>query len=151
MACGQNNFDGFYFSVYNGADCDSLVCETGRYDINLEDPEKCSFGGSGVQRPLTKLTFNTKDRDRYYIYVHAARTAADKPTGPFRFFADDGAGGTAGSSGHHLITFEESTLTLTGNEGSINNGNDGSSAAGFQTAFMCFFWLTMGVVSTLLN
>jgi hypothetical protein len=142
MACGENNFDGFYFSVYNGADCDSLVCETGRYDVNVEDPEKCSFGASGVQRPLTKFTFNSRDRDRYYIYVHFARTAADKPTGNFRFFADDGAGGAAGSSGHHLITFEESTLTLKGNEGNENRNNEnkgGSSAAGLSTAWRCFF------------
>lgn len=131
MGCGVGNVDGFYFSVYHGPDCDSLECVTGSYDINVEDPEKCTFGLSQVQRPLTKFTFNTRDRDRYYIYVHFARTAEDRPTSDFRFFADDGAGGAAGSSGPHLIKFEESTLTLTGGEG-INNGDgsgNGSSAA----------------------
>jgi hypothetical protein len=112
MACSQNNFDGFYFSVYNGIDCDSLECVAGTYEINVEDPEKCTFGASAETRPLTKYTFKTVDRDRYYIYVHFARTAADRPTANFRFFADDGQGGNAGSSGAHLIEFEESTLTL---------------------------------------
>jgi hypothetical protein len=133
MACGQHNFDGFYFSVYHGPHCDSLECVTGSYDINIEDPEKCTFGQSQVQRPLTKFTFNTRDRDRYYVYVHFARTAADKPTSDFRFFADDGAGGSAGSSGPHLIKFEESTLTLDGGEGNNGDGDDnkekGSSAS----------------------
>lgn len=127
MACSQNNFDGFYFSVYHGVDCDSLECVDGRYDIDIEDPEKCTFGGSQVQRPLTKFTFNTRDRDRYFVYVHFARTAADKPTADFRFFADDGAGGTAGSSGPHLIKFEESTVTLDGGEGNRDNQKDGSA------------------------
>jgi hypothetical protein len=133
MACGQDNYDGFYFSVYHGPFCDSMECVTGSYEINIEDPEKCSFGRSQVQRPLTKFTFNTRDRDRYYIYVHFARTAADRPTSDFRFFADDGAGGTAGSSGAHLIKFEESTLALTGGEGTTGNEtNKGSSAATLQ-------------------
>jgi hypothetical protein len=148
MACGQNNFDGFYFSVYHGPDCDSMECVTGSYDINIEDPEKCTFGQSQVQRPLTKFTFNTRDRDRYYVYVHFARTAADKPTSDFRFFADDGAGGSAGSSGPHLIKFEESTLTLDGGEGNGGNGDEdkdnGSSAPSLHVGFR-------GLVATLIT
>lgn len=128
MACSQFNFDGFYFSVYDGANCDSLECVDGNYEINVQDPEKCSFGAGDVQRPLTKYSFNTRDRNRYYIYVHFARTAADKPTAAFRFFADDGQGGKAGSSGAHLIEFEEST-TLTDGEGDGDDENDDISGA----------------------
>lgn len=123
MACSEFNFDGFYFSVYNAADCDSLECVDGKYEIDIEDPERCSFGPEAVQRPMTKFTFNTKDRSRYYIYVHFARTAADKPTADFLFFADDGQGGNGGSSGPHLIQFEERT-TLTDGKGKDGDGDD---------------------------
>ncbi|KAG7360186.1 hypothetical protein IV203_035285 [Nitzschia inconspicua] len=127
MACGSENYDGFYFSTYHGPDCDSLKCVSGSYDINVEDPDKCTFGRAGVPRPMTKFTFNTRDRDRYYVYVHFARTQADRPTSDFRFFADDGARGAAGSSGPHLIKFEESTLKLTGAEGISDKGDESSA------------------------
>mmetsp|Transcript_6081 Transcript_6081/g.9501 ORF Transcript_6081/g.9501 Transcript_6081/m.9501 type:complete len:406 (+) Transcript_6081:133-1350(+) len=149
MACGWYNLDGFYFSVYHGADCDSLECVDGSYEINVQDPEKCTFGTDPgerpVQRGLTKYTFNTRDRDRYYIYVHYARTAADKPTGDFLFFADDGAGGKAGSSGPHLIEFEESTLTLAdesnGDSGKENKPSSANSLATLSASIVVFVTL----------
>jgi hypothetical protein len=127
-ACGATNYDGFWFSVYNGAYCDSLECIDGEYDVG-EDAEKCTFGsGELPPRPITKFSFNTRDRDRYYIYVHFARTQEDLPTGQFRFFADDGQDGKAGSSGAHLITFEESTILAS--DGSIVGSNSGSNGNG---------------------
>jgi hypothetical protein len=135
MACSEFNVDGFYFSVYNAVNCDSLECVDGTYELNVQDADKCTFGvGAGESRsvtPLTKYTFNTRDRDRYYIYVHFARTAGDRVTDDFRFFADDGKGGSAGSSGPHLIEFEKSTSEIdrgdTGNNG-VNGVNPKSGA-----------------------
>mmetsp|Transcript_30977 Transcript_30977/g.74817 ORF Transcript_30977/g.74817 Transcript_30977/m.74817 type:complete len:435 (-) Transcript_30977:97-1401(-) len=120
MACGASNYDGFWFSVYRGAYCDSLECVDGEFSMG-EDAERCDFGTRA--RPTTKYTFDTVDRDRYFIYVQFARTQEDLPTGPFRFFADDGKGGAAGSSGPHLITFEESTMIAA--DGSIIGGEGG--------------------------
>jgi hypothetical protein len=127
MACSEFNFDGYYFSVYNGADCDSLECVDGRYEIDVKDPERCSFGPMEVERSMTKFTFDTKDRSRYYIYVHFARTAADKPTADFRFFADDGKGGKAGTNGAHLIKFEESTTLTDGKDKGKGGDDDGDN------------------------
>ena len=103
MACGQYNLDGYAFSVYHGAYCDGMECVEGRYEINVEDAGKCTFGASRVLRPLTKYTFETRDRDRYWIYVHYARTRAEKPTADFRFYVDDGKEGEEGTSGAHMI------------------------------------------------
>eukprot|EP00537_Pseudo-nitzschia_pungens_P005304 CAMPEP_0172377398 /NCGR_PEP_ID=MMETSP1060-20121228/68883_1 /TAXON_ID=37318 /ORGANISM="Pseudo-nitzschia pungens, Strain cf. cingulata" /LENGTH=409 /DNA_ID=CAMNT_0013105083 /DNA_START=91 /DNA_END=1320 /DNA_ORIENTATION=+ len=105
MACSDFNFDGYAFSVYNGANCDSLECVQGRYQVNVVDEAKCVF--DGLKRPLTKFTFDTVDRDRYYVYVHYARTRVDKPTSDFRFFVDDGSEGKGGSSGAHVILIDE--------------------------------------------
>ena len=103
MACGQYNIDGFAFSVYNGAYCDGMECVGGEYELGVEDPGKCTFGSRRVERKLTKYTFDTVDRDRYWIYVHPARTRADVPTADFRFYVDDGKNGDGSSSGAHTI------------------------------------------------
>jgi hypothetical protein len=128
-ACGPTNIDGFWFSVYHGAYCDGLECVSGSYNPQGEDAERC--GGSKT----TSMTFNTIDRDRYFVYVQFARTQADLPTGNFNFFVDDGKDGKAGSSGAHLITFEESTMIAAdgsiiggeGGEGGVNGVGDSSS------------------------
>ena len=103
MACGQYNFDGYAFSVYNGAYCDGMECVEGEYELGVEDPDKCTFGSRQVERKLTKYTFDTNDRDRYWIYVHSARTRADVPTADFRFYVDDGKNGDGSSTGAHTI------------------------------------------------
>jgi len=103
MACGRYNFDGYAFSVYNGAYCDGMECVEGEYELKVDDPEKCTFGSNRVERQLTKYTFDTHDRDRYWIYVHSARTRADVPVADFRFFVDDGKNGDGSSSGAHTI------------------------------------------------
>ena len=108
MACSPQNFDGYTFSVYAGdaGTCATLACTApGTYQINGIDPDKCTFGGS--PRPLTSYTFATMDRTRYYVYVHFARTRADKPTGDVRFYVDDGADGNGSSSGAHVIRYDE--------------------------------------------
>lgn len=114
MACGLNNFDGYAFSVYDSDNgfCDSLECVSGSYKIGIEDPEKCTFGE--VSRVMTKFTFDTVDRNRYYVYVHFARTAADYPTGDFRFYVDDGSDGNGSSSGAHEIIFSNDTSIVSG-------------------------------------
>ncbi len=103
MACGQYNFDGYAFSVYNGAYCDGMDCVKGDYELKVVDEDKCTFGSARVVRPLTKYTFDTHDRDRYWIYVHTARTRAEVPTADFRFWVDDGKNGDGSSSGAHTI------------------------------------------------
>jgi len=106
MACSKDLVDGFAFSVYNGAYCDGMECVEGEYKLFVDAPELCTFGSRQVTRPMTKYTFDTKDRDRYWIYVHSARTRAEKPTADFRFYVDDGKDGDASSSGAHMIEYE---------------------------------------------
>jgi len=127
MACSQFNFDGYAFSVYNGADCNSLECVTGQYEVGVEDNERCSFGSAEIKRSLTKFTFDTKDLNRYYIYVHFARTRAEKPTADFRFFVDDGQNGEASSS---IILFEESTMI---DKSDKEDNDDGAGASNSDT------------------
>lgn len=103
MACSQYNFDGYAFSVYNGAYCNDMECVEGEYELKVDDPEKCTFGSARVNRPLTKYTFDTRDRDRYWIYVHTARTRAEVPTADFRFWVDDGREGDGSTSGASVI------------------------------------------------
>jgi hypothetical protein len=151
MACGEFNFDGYAFSVYNGGNCDSLDCVSGGYDLNVAD-EKCAFGAREFSRPMTKYTFKTIDRSRYYIYVHSARTRAVNITGDFRFFVDDGKNGEAGTSGAHIMQFEEpkevvsSDGTGGGDSNSSNGGEkDGDNGDGESTSTMirssgfCFY------------
>jgi len=126
MACSQNNFDGYTFSVYDGGgNCDSLECVSGKYTINVQDKGKCTFGKAQISRPMTKFTFNTIDRSRYYVYVHFARTSADKPTADFRFFVDDGMNGEGSSSGAHIIQYENGTIAVGDDEG--KNSDDSHS------------------------
>lgn len=132
MSCGLFNFDGYAFSVYNGANCDSLECVKGKYKLNVEDNENCSFGTAEIKRPMTKFTFDTVDRSRYYIYVHFARTRAEKPTADFRFFVDDGKDGESGSSGGHGIQFEAIKTKIKTNDKSDKEDTDvgGSGSSG---------------------
>jgi len=124
MACGDNNFDGYAFSVYNGAYCDGMECMEGQYEINVEDPEKCTFGSARVVRPLTKYKFETHDRDRYWIYVHAARTRAETPTSDFRFYVDDGKEGDASSSGASTIAFDGGIVGVKREDAEKDNNRD---------------------------
>lgn len=107
-ACSPWNFDGYAFSVYYGDHCDNLECVAGAYEVNIEDPDHCVFG-SGNQRAMTRYTFDTIDRSRYYVYVHWAQTRSEKPTADFRFFVNDGREGDAGTSGAHVIAYEPHT------------------------------------------
>jgi hypothetical protein len=145
MACGEYNFDGYAFSVYNGGGyCDSLDCVSGGYDLNVAD-EKCAFSARGFTRPMTKFTFKTIDRSRYYIYVHTARTRAVNVTGNFRFFVDDGKNGEGGTSGAHMMQFEEPKDVVSSDgfgfgDGNSNNNNggekDGDNENGESTSTM---------------
>jgi len=136
MACSEENIDGFAFSVYNGAYCHDMECVKGDYEINVDDPDKCTFGPRRVERKLTKYTFDTHDRDRYWIYVHFARTSAKTPTADFRFYVDDGSEGDASSSGAHMIVIEDSTVVS--REEEERGGNDkkeGDESAGNMSGF----------------
>ena len=123
MACGELNLDGFAFSVYNGAYCNGMECVKGDYEINVDDPKRCTFGPHRKERKMTKYTFDTHDRDRYWIYVHPARTRAETPTGDFRFYVDDGREGDASSSGAHMIEIE-SVTPISRQEEESNDNND---------------------------
>ena len=126
-ACGEFNFDGIYFSVYRGATCDDKECVDGTYEVAVKDAEKCSFGAADALRPLTNYKLPTRDRDRYYVYVHWGRTAGDKATGDFRLYLDDGKGGAGGTGGATVIKFAPSSgVTDDSGSGSGSNG-DGSS------------------------
>jgi hypothetical protein len=150
MACGEYNFDGYAFSVYNGGgNCDSLDCVEGGYDLNVEDDEKCTFGAKQFKRPMTKFTFKTIDRSRYYIYVHFARTRAENITGDFRFFVDDGKNGDGGTSGAHMMQFKEPKGIVssdgegTGDSNNTSedgeNGNGESTSTIIRTSGFCFY------------
>jgi hypothetical protein len=155
-ACSEFNFDGFFFSVYNGANCDDMTCVDGTYQSDITDQEKCVFGPSYAERPKTTFSFNSRDRDRYYVMVHYARTQVEKPTSPFRFYVDDGAGGNAGSGGVTGFQFESAPASSDGdgngdggedgNNGNSNgNGNSGAVAVGcglgMILSFLSFFLL----------
>lgn len=128
MACSEFNIDGFYFSVYNGASCDDKSCVQGSYETNVKDEEKCTFGPAALLRPLTKYKVKTNDLERYYVYIHYARTAAARPTSDFRLWVDDGAGGKGGSGGAANIKFEKSTNLNTGSNGDGSDGGSSNSA-----------------------
>lgn len=139
MACGALNIDGYAFSVYNGGTCDSLECVSGSYEVNAVDRNRCDFNGE--VRPMTKYTFETVDRSRYYVYLHFARTRADKPTTDFRFFADDGTGGKESSSGAHVILFQEGTTIDIGDPdrgNSDGNMKSSSNIVHFHSRFSLF-------------
>ena len=129
-----------------------MECVQGDYQLNVDDPEKCTFGSNRVNRPLTRYTFDTRDRDRYWIYVHAARTRADVPTADFRFFVDDGKNGDGSSSGAHTIGIigvsREDAEKDPGNQNN-NKSNKISSgnAVGFHRGVLCLVAL---LVSSLL-
>jgi hypothetical protein len=159
MACGETNIDGFYFSVYNGGFCDDKSCVEGDYETQILDEERCTFTSAFLKRPMTRYTFPTRDRDRYFIYVHFAFTGVDKPTAPFRFFVDDGESGNAGSSGTGQISFEDpqdggnngngndngngngNDGSNNGNNGDGNGGNSGASSRSLQAAGAALFFL----------
>ena len=132
MACSQSNFDGYAFSVYGGGgNCDALECISGTYDVGVDDNDKCTFGTAGISRMMTKFTFKTIDRSRYYIYVHFARTRADRPTADFRFFVDDEKNGEGSSSGAHMIQFEEGDKTdRASNDSGGKDGKSGDNESG---------------------
>ena len=93
-ACAENNKDGFYFSVYRGGSCDvdDMECVSGLYKYD-DDAGRCTIEGN--VRMQTSFEFQTRDGDRYYVYVHYALTDVDKPTSSFRLFVDDGKNGAS--------------------------------------------------------
>lgn len=108
-ACGERNTDGFYFSVYEAADCDDLKCISSGTAATIDDDVvNCSFqvgtdiegNGLAIQRPRFTYKFSSEDGYRYYVYLHYARTTEDRVTSDgLRFFvngeesSDYGAGG----------------------------------------------------------
>ena len=97
-ACGVENTDGFYFSVYEAADCSDLKCVSsgGTSTAIVENQAECIFyygrdpstGESiGIQRDKSTYKFNSEDGYRYYVYLHYARTTAATVTSDnIRFF-----------------------------------------------------------------
>jgi hypothetical protein len=139
--CGEFNFDGIYFSVYHGASCDDKECVVGSYEVAVKDAEKCSFGAANALRPMTKYTVPTKDRDRYYVYIHWGRTAGDKATGDFRLYVDDGKNGAGGTGGAVPIKFAPSSAATDdsgngskGDGSNDKNSNDKSGAFSLRNA-----------------
>jgi len=146
MACSEFNLDGYAFSVYNGAYCDGMDCVEGQYEVNIEDPDRCKFGSARVLRPMTKYTFDTRDRDRYWIYVHAARTRATLPTADFRFYVDDGEEGDASSSGASTIDIEDITVSRVEEEDNADNDKKEKSSGntvGFNRGGLSLFVLVV--------
>jgi hypothetical protein len=123
-ACSEFNSVGFSLSVYNGASCDDLTCVTGTYELAPDDA-KCTFGPGLVKQSLSTFTFDTTDRDRYYILVHSKNTIEAPTTFDFRFYVNDGRDGKAGSSGASAIEFETGLPAGSGN-GSGNGSGSGS-------------------------
>jgi hypothetical protein len=155
-ACGEFNFDGIYFSVYHGSTCDDKVCVDGTYEVAVSDSEKCSFGEANALRPMTKYTLSTKDRDRYYVYIHWGRTAGDKATGDFRLYVDDGKGGAAGSGGATAIKFAAaSSASVTDDSGNDKENGSKDSNSGNKSGALpppknipCF---TLAIILVLLR
>jgi hypothetical protein len=147
-ACSEFNTDGFEFSVYNGFRCEdsSLTCVTsGTTYTTKSDPDKCTFqnlvgtnGENSVVRPMTTFSFDTKDRDRYYILVNFAAPSTLTPTAPFRFWVDDGEDGNAGSGGTTGIQFSVGGGDVDDGDGDGNDGDgdgDGGNGSGAKSMF----------------
>lgn len=156
-ACSEFNLGGFEFSVYNGFRCDdSLTCVTeGTKYGSTNDPGKCTFRnnvGTDAENssvgPMTTFSFETNDRDRYYILMNFARSSPSLiPTAPFRFWVDDGDNGNAGSGGTTAIEFSTEVNNGvddgTGSGGGSNNngsgGNGGGDGSGAERIFAMGF------------
>jgi hypothetical protein len=110
-ACAVNNLDGFYFSVYEAADCSDLTCvDNFQTDVIVNDAS-CAFAAG--QREKFRAIFPTKDGYRYYAYVHYARTEQDTvTTSDLRFFVNDELDGDGNppetSFGPSAIKYRES-------------------------------------------
>jgi len=139
-ACSEFNVDGFYFSVYDGANCDELECIGGVYE-QVYDEELCLFGPGFLSRKKTTFTFDTRDRNRYYIMVHYAYTGVEKPTSPFRFFVDDGQNGMAGSGGLPSIEYKPKPISSDSDNGNVNSGADSKTARGSVMLASLFFFV----------
>jgi hypothetical protein len=165
-ACGAFNVNGIYFSVYSGGSCDDKKCAQGSYTgLDVIDAARCSFGAARIPRPMTQYTVpNTRDRDRYYVYVHWGRTVGDKPTGDFRLFVSDGNGGKGGTGGAAAIKFAPPGSTNDGgddddggsNEGSIdgndsNDDNNNNNKKSGAATSLKYAWVMGGVVSASLS
>lgn len=154
-ACSEFNSGGFEFSVYNGFRCDedhSLTCVTdGTKYVTKSDPGKCTFANdvgtnaeSFVEWPMTAFSFDTNDRDRYYILVNfAADSPALVPTAPFRFWVDDGEQGNAGSGGTTGIQFSTGGGNV--DDGNDNNNDDGGGSGAESNLAMGFSAVVVAV------
>jgi hypothetical protein len=145
-ACSEFNTGGFEFSVYNGFRCEdnSLSCvtsQTGNTQYAMKsDPGKCTFGNmvgtdgeSFIVGPMTTFSFDTVDRDRYYILVNFEAGSTLIPTAPFRFWVDDGENGNAGSGGTTGISLSAGGDTVddgNGNGDGNGDGNNGDQGGG---------------------
>ncbi|KAL3934624.1 MAG: hypothetical protein SGBAC_009696 [Bacillariaceae sp.] len=115
-ACAFNNFDGFYFSVYEGADCKELRCMDDVVETTLENDSECFFRTSapdepvtGVQRDKFQAVVNTRDGSRYYVYLHYSKTEQDTvTTEDVRFSVLDVEGSSTSAYGVGSIRFRDS-------------------------------------------
>ena len=155
-ACAQLNTDGFHFSVYDGANCNSLTCVSGTFE-KKDDPQKCTFTTALLDRPFSTYTFNTRLLDRYYILVSYAATGNDHVTSDFRFYVDDGANGLAGADGSNVIKFAPHDPSITADGSSSgNNGNGGKGSGASQgenslIALIVSMTMTVMTISSLLG
>ena len=115
---------------------------------------------------MTQYTVpNTRDRDRYSIYVHWGRTVGDNPTGDFRLFVSDGNGGKGGSGGAAAIKFAPPASindgggdSNGGSNGGNSNGDDSNEGnnnnnkkSGAASSLHMYAWVVGGIVSTSLS
>ncbi|CAJ1965293.1 unnamed protein product [Cylindrotheca closterium] len=115
-ACAFNNFDGFYFSVYEGGDCDGLTCVDDVVEATIENDGECFFRTSapdqpvtGVQRDKFQAVVSTTDGSRYYVYLHFAKTEQDTVTSEdVRFSILDVDGSSTSAYGTNAIKFRDS-------------------------------------------
>jgi hypothetical protein len=149
-ACAVNNVNGFYFSVYEAADCSDLACVFIQTDTIVNDGG-CAFQTSQdgseatfVQRVKFRATVPTKDGYRYYVYLHYARTEQDTVTSSdLRFFVNDELDGNGNqpdtSFGPSAIKYRESQYGMgeyepgknnTKNFYEHSNGDGGSTGGG---------------------
>lgn len=145
-ACSEYNTGGFEFSVYNGFRCDDarLTCVSSGTTYETKDnPDKCTFGRqvgtdgeSFIVNQMTTFSFDTKDRDRYYILVNFGAASTSIPTAPFRFWVDDGKEGLAGSGGTTGIQFSVGGDGVDDGSGDDDDGDgDGGNGSGTESMF----------------
>lgn len=115
-ACAFNNFDGFYFSVYEGSGCNEKSCIDDVVEATIPNDPDCFFRTSapnepvtGVQRDKFQAVVSTTDGSRYYVYLHYAKTEQDMVTSEdVRFSVLDVQGSSTTAYGAQSIRFRDS-------------------------------------------